>query len=143
MYSAAKPMISQYQHGFVKNRSTVSNLMVYTSLLNSSLDKRCQVDSIYEDFTKAYDKLTHHVAALIPARKLKQSSPKSSCFSTPSGVPQGSHHGPLNFILFVNDLSHHLNSHHLMYADDLKIYRVISSPVDCAALQQEVDTVAN
>lgn len=157
MYSAAKPIISQYQHGFVKNRSTTTNLMAYASALNSSLEKRCQVDSVYVDFSKAFDKVPHELT-LSKLDKLgfpnwliswlrsylrdrsayvKLRSTVSSCFVTPSGVPQGSHLGPLIFILFVNDLSHRLNSHHLMYADDLKIYRIISSLVDCAALQQD------
>lgn len=163
MYSAAKPVLSQYQHGFVKNRSTITNLMAYTSTLNSSLEKRCQVDSIYIDFAKAFDKVPHELTL----RKLdklgfpdwlimwlrsylrdrsaivKLGSVESSRFSTPSGVPQGSHLGPLIFVLFVNDLSHQLSSHHLMYADDLKIYRIISSLIDCAALQQDIDNVAN
>lgn len=30
-----------------------------------------------------------------------------------------------------------------MYADDLKIYRIVSSLVDCAALQQDIDHIAN
>lgn len=163
MYAAAKPIISHSQHGFVKNRSTTTNLMVYVSALNSSLEKRRQVDSIYVDFSKAFDKVPHELAL----RKLERLGfphwliiwlqsylrersayvklrfAKSARFATPSGVPQGSHLGPLIFVLFVNDLIHHLKSEHLMYADDLKIYRTISTIVDCAALQQDIDAIAN
>ena len=74
---------------------------------------------------------------------MKYKSVKSGRFPTPSGVPQGSHLGPLIFILFVNDLTNRLDSHHLMYADDLKIFRVISSLIDCAALQQDIDIVTS
>ena len=60
-YGAAKPIISQRQHGFVKNRSTATNLMAYASFLNSSLDKRCQVDSVYVDIAKAFDRVLHEL----------------------------------------------------------------------------------
>lgn len=163
MYSAAKPLISQYQHGFMKNRSTTTNLMAYVSSLNLSMEKRFQVDSIYVDFSKAFDKVPHDLTL----RKLDRlgfpdwfinwlrsylrdrtayvnlKSVESTRFPTPSGVPQGSHLGPLIFIIFVNDLIDRINSHRLMYADDLKIYRIISSSIDCAALQQDIDTVSS
>lgn len=63
----------------------------------------------------------------------------SSSFEIPSGVPQGSHLGPLIFILFVNDMCNLLSSFKLMFADDLKIYRVIESQLDCCALQEDID----
>ncbi|XP_053687174.1 uncharacterized protein LOC128736711 [Sabethes cyaneus] len=40
-------------------------------------------------------------------------------------------------------MSYRFNSQHLMYAEDMKIYRTISSLIDCAALQQDFDTVAS
>lgn len=68
-------------------------------------------------------------------------SAKSRSFSITSGVPQGSVLGPLLFNIFVNDLSLLLKSFSLSFADDLKMYRTITSSVDCVTLQEDVNTV--
>jgi hypothetical protein len=56
-----------------------------------------------------------------------------------SGVPQGSHLGPLLFTLYVNDIVKSIfHSNVLFYADDAKIYKVIRSPADCELLQNDL-----
>jgi hypothetical protein len=60
----------------------------------------------------------------------------------PSGIPQGSVLGPLLFNIFINDLCDIINhSNCLLFADDLKVYRAISSPSDCLLLQADIDCV--
>ena len=59
-----------------------------------------------------------------------------------SGVPQGSHLGPLLFLLFINDLPSVIKySHCLLFADDLKIFRVISDDNDHKMLQLDLDAI--
>jgi hypothetical protein len=41
------------QHGFMKNRSTITNLLKYASFVLNSIEDGNQVDSIYTDFSKA------------------------------------------------------------------------------------------
>lgn len=58
-----------------------------------------------------------------------------------SGVPQDSVLGPLIFVLFVNDLCFRLKSPKVLFADDLKIYRTISSLLDCCAIQADINEI--
>lgn len=59
IYNLVKPILSPNQHGFIKNRSTVSNLLVYKNYLCNAFASRGQVDLIYTDFQKAFDKVDH------------------------------------------------------------------------------------
>lgn len=67
-------------------------------------------------------------------------SASSEAFKTYSGVPQGSHLGPLLFVLAINDVELILNSSRLsIFADDMKIYKVISSLNDSISLQCDLE----
>ena len=59
IYPHAEGQITQCQHGFVKNRSTVTNLMCITQYISQNLDTNTQVDVLYTDFSKAFDRLDH------------------------------------------------------------------------------------
>ena len=59
-----------------------------------------------------------------------------------SGVPHGSQTGPLLFILYINDLTNHIDSCELsIYADDSKLFKEISSVADCQLVQKDLDSV--
>ncbi|KAL1381013.1 hypothetical protein pipiens_013780 [Culex pipiens pipiens] len=85
------------------------------------------------------------VASITPIHKSgnvhKLGGSKSELFMIPSGVPQGSHLGPLIFLLFIDDLCHWIKNDKVLYADDLKFYRTITSPLDCLALQSDIDSL--
>jgi len=58
----------------------------------------------------------------------------------PSGVPQGSHSGPVLFCLFLVDITRGMrNSRVLVFADDVKMFREVASLYDALCLQNDLD----
>jgi hypothetical protein len=49
------------QHGFFKGRSTVSNLIEFTTYVLNCMENGVQVDAIYTDFSKAFDNVSHRL----------------------------------------------------------------------------------
>ena len=52
-------LINSSQHGFVKNRSCLTNLLEFLEYVCNYIDKGPTVDVIYLDFRKAFDKVPH------------------------------------------------------------------------------------
>ena len=158
------PLICKNQHGFGKGRSTTTNLTEYCSFLRQKLAVGCQVDSIYTDFSKAFDKVDHGLL-LFKLYKLgirgsvlswiksylhdrTQVVKFQDRFSYPmkvtSGVPQGSVLGPLLFAIFINDIQSVIKDCQIsMYADDLKIFKIINNEMDALTLQQGINSLSS
>lgn len=150
------------QHGFRKGRSTVTNLCSFLDVAVPQVLSRGQVDCVYFDFVKAFDRVPHdrllfkltaipglHVLgnwfrSYLSGRKcfVRTGGHLSLPYCPTSGVHQGSNLGPLLFAVFVNDIAHSLRSHHLLFADDLKVFAVVKSIQDCHALQASIDAVS-
>jgi hypothetical protein len=137
IYSNVKCHISESQHGFVSSRSTITNLVCITDYIANAIDNNTQVDVIYTDFSKAFDKLNHNILLS------KLSAFSSFRFTVNSGIPQGSNLGPLLFLLFINDINEIFTVDSLLYADDLKLYWRIHNMHDCIELQSNVDLLSD
>lgn len=159
----SKPLIPDEQHGFVKGRSTVTNLLEFTAFTLGEMEAGNQVDVVYNDFSKAFDKVHHGtlckklgsfgfsrawvnwIASYLTDRwqRVRIDDTYSSPFSAGSGVPAGSHLGPILFVIFISDIGSCIkNARCLLYADDLKVFKTIRSRDDCRALQEDLNSVA-
>nr|CAH7718732.1 unnamed protein product [Callosobruchus chinensis] len=161
IYTAVHRSLSPFQHGFLAQRSTVTNLITFTQKAIDCVDRQGQLDVIYTDFAKDFDRIDHnillsklslfgfHTSALtfIESYLLERkqyvtfNGYKSNEYVAKSGVPQGSNLGPLLFILFIDDIAESVNCDRLLFADDLKIFATVSSREDCDALQQEIQSI--
>ena len=59
----AKNILSPKQHGFYHKRSTLTNLTCFLQKAHGAVNKKSQLDIIYTDFSKAFDKLDHGLVA--------------------------------------------------------------------------------
>lgn len=161
IYQHIKNNISPYQHGFVEKRSTCTNLCYFVQFTAEILDKQGQVDVIYTDISKAFDRIDHGLllaklkmygfsdSLIILLTSYLQNRTQSvvyngytsESFIPKSGVPQGSNLGPLLFLLFINDLSLTLQCETLMFADDVKIFTAVTNLTDCIELQNNLSIV--
>lgn len=163
MMNHVKTNISESQHGFIPGRSTTTNLFVVTQFISDQLDNSSQVDVIYTDFSRAFDRLNHNMLLnklhrfgfsnqLVNLFKsyffgrsqyVENQGMRSAAYTVDSGVPQGSILGPLFFNIFIDDIVSELSAHHLLYADDMKLFYQIRTPADCLRLQGDLDVVAD
>ena len=161
---SSQHLYNESQHGFRSSRSTLTNLIEYYESILLQLETSTSVDSIYLDFSKAFDKCDHNIIL----RKLQQlrvegkilnwinnflklrqqcvcvDGSKSEKVWVKSGVPQGSVLGPVLFLILMYDITKGI-THAILssFADDTKVWRGISSTNDQALLQHDLNLIYN
>jgi hypothetical protein len=160
IYPFVHALINNVQHGFLRNRSCVTQLLGVLHDIGKNLDQNKQVDMLYLDFSKAFDSVDHDILLYKLQKhgingvllrwfesylndrwqRVVIEGAASTWSPVTSGVPQGSILGPLLFIIFINDLPDNVSysTNSALYADDSKLYREVTSISDCQSLQDDL-----
>ena len=163
LLQACLPALPSSQHGFLPNRSCVSNLACFLDHCWTSLTKGSQTDAIYTDYSSAFTSVSHRLLLHKLERSFNITGPAlgwvesylsqrsqrvvldgkhSDWTPVQSGVPEGSILGPLLFTCYVADLPSHIKTSSLSYADDVKIFHRIKSPEDIHSLQADLNRLS-
>ena len=159
----ANNLFSDRQFGFINGRSTVLQLLHVIDLWTEILDEGGDIDVIYCDFMKAFDKVPHKrlihkvknygitdkvlgwVESFLSGRTqcVKINSSISKNAPVTSGIPQGSVLGPILFVIYINDMPEVVdkNSFVYLFADDTKVFRKIACNLDSKTLQIDIDAL--
>ena len=154
-------LFSPKQFGFIGGRSTTLQLLHVLNIWTEILDQGGELDVIYCDFMKAFDKVPHRrlahkvnkygiknnvlgwITNFLSNRTqvVKVGNCNSEVRNVTSGIPQGSVLGPLLFVIYINDLPEVVseNSYVYLFADDAKVFREIKTHQDHIILQEDIN----
>ena len=156
-------IILDSQHGFRERLSTVTQLLTSIHDWATTLEHRGQSDIVLLDFSKAFDKVSHHhlsikldyygirgptlrwINSFLARRQqaVSVNGSHSSWGKVTSGVPQSSVLGPALFLVYINDIQQNIKSDIRLFADDSILYREIHSVNDHHILQEDINTLSN
>ena len=157
-------LLTAAQHGFVRSRSTCTNLLESVNDWTLVIQNRRAVTIAYIDFTRAFDSVSHEklFARLymygIRGNVLQwlqnffkdrtHQTRVGECLSDVcnllSGVVQGSGIGPIMFIVYINELAQLLECYGIivkLFADDVKVYLEVVNVDDANKLQKALDLI--
>jgi hypothetical protein len=154
-------LIKKSQHGFMQDRSCVTNLLEFLEEATRVVDSGEGFDIVYLDFAKAFDKVpkerllkkvrAHGIRGQVLAwirswlsgrtQRVVLNGRFSSWEEVLSGVPQGSVLGPLLFVIFINDLDGVVRQINIIrkFADDTKLGKKVKTEKDREELQEALN----
>ena len=152
-------LFADAQHGFVDNRTCITQLLVALEAWGDVLENGGTIDVIYTDFSKAFDSIPHKrllvkikslgitgkvlkwIESFLGKRrqKVRIEGSCSKWADVRSGIPQGSVLGPILFVLFINDMPQVVSNMCNLFADDAKLSGNVSKSTTC--LQDDLDNL--
>jgi len=163
-YLVSNNILHPAQHGFMKQRSTCTNLLESVNDWTLCVQTKQQVSIVYVDFTKAFDVVSHNklfsrlhsygirgslliwLKNFLTGRthQTKVGCDLSDVAELLSGIVQGSGMGPCMFLIYINELLTELSKYNITvkaFADDVKMYVQILDDLDVQRLQLAVDVL--
>nr|VZI48068.1 unnamed protein product [Spirometra erinaceieuropaei] len=152
-------LLSGAQHGFRSGRSCLTNVLFTLERWTKARDEGSVVHAIYIDFKKAFDSVPHQrllhklrnagirgrllvwIQSFLAGRsqRVQVGRQQSSEVSVVSGVPQGSFLRPTLFLVFINDCVKDLDCDTILFADDIKLWKVFHNAADADRLQANLN----
>ena len=137
------------QHGFRKNHSTITQLLLYCNRLYELHEAKEMPMTVYLDIAKAFDTINYNIILLKLCRmgfdtaflrffasyftdrqqRVVISCGKSDFRPITSGGPQGSNFTVLLFSVYINDLPEIIVNDCYLYADDKKIVITVDNKI--------------
>lgn len=158
-------ILSEHQFGFMKKRSTKTQLISVLEDWYNALSGKYNIDCVYIDLKRAFDVIPHDlllyklyaigirgklhswISDFLTDRtfQVKIGNNFSSKFYAKSGVPQGSVLGPLLFIIYINDLPNAISNDVKikLFADDNKLYNIHKTKNERKKMITALDDFAN
>ena len=150
-------LINGNQHRFRRGRSCLMNLLIFLDKVTRMVNEGKDLDIIYLDFAKAFDKVPHQrlitklrevgingcllkwITLWLIGRQQRVviRGIYSSWREVISWVPQESVLGPILFLIFINNIDEGVLCHISKFADDTKIFKTVMNGTEHWRLQDD------